>query len=286
MAGQLLGCPVLLKSPYAAPMRYVRVEFEGQLREARLDQLVEDTEVGVTLLSAPALEGGTPVGAPLTLPVSALRAPLTPGKVVCVGQNYRKHAAELGKPVPEEPLLFLKASSSVIGPGDTIRTPPESERVDHEGELGVVIGKRMVDVRAEDTLAHVFGYVGANDVTARDLQRKDVQFTRAKSFDSFCPIGPFVETDLDPGNVGIRVMVNGALRQDGHTGDMVFPVPELLAYISAVMTLLPGDLVLTGTPAGVGPLVSGDVVQVALSGLGLLTNPVTTRVRQSVIVEG
>ncbi|MBK7153806.1 MAG: fumarylacetoacetate hydrolase family protein [Sandaracinaceae bacterium] len=267
-------------------MRYVRVEFEGKLRDARLDRLVEDRELSVTLLDAPALSGGAPIGSSLTLPLAALRAPLAPGKIVCVGQNYRKHAAELGKPVPEEPLLFLKASSSVIGPGEPIRTPPESERVDHEGELGVVIGKRMVDVRAEDTLAHVFGYVGANDVTARDLQRKDVQFTRAKSFDSFCPIGPFVETDLDPTNVGIRVMVNGALRQDGHTGDMVFPVPELLAYISAVMTLLPGDLVLTGTPAGVGPLVSGDVVQVALSGLGLLTNPVTTRVRQSVIVEG
>lgn len=267
-------------------MRYVRVELEGKLRDARLDELVEDAEVRVTLLDAPALEGGVPVGDSLTLPARALRAPLAPGKIVCVGQNYRKHAAELGKPVPEEPLLFLKANSSVIGPGDTIHAPPESERVDHEGELGVVIGKRMVDVRAEDALGHVFGYVGANDVTARDLQRKDVQFTRAKSFDTFCPIGPFLETELDPMDVGIRVLVNGALRQDGHTGDMVFPVPELLAYISAVMTLMPGDLVLTGTPAGVGPLLSGDVVQVALSGLGVLTNPVTTRVRQSVIVEG
>jgi 2-keto-4-pentenoate hydratase/2-oxohepta-3-ene-1,7-dioic acid hydratase in catechol pathway len=179
-------------------MRYVRVEFESKLRDARLDRLVEDRELSVTLLDAPALSGGAPIGSSLTLPLDAIRAPLAPGKIVCVGQNYRKHAAELGKPVPEEPLLFLKASSSVIGPGEPIRTPPESERVDHEGELGVVIGKRMVDVRAEDALAHVFGYVGANDVTARDLQRKDVQFTRAKSFDSFCPIGPFVETDLDP----------------------------------------------------------------------------------------
>lgn len=163
--------------------------------------------------------------------------------------------------------------------------PPESERVDHEGELGVVIGTRMVDVPAHETLGHVFGYVATNDVTARDLQRRDVQFTRAKSFDSFCPVGPFIETELDPADVSIRVTVNDALRQDGHTGDMVFPVPELLAYISAVMTLEPGDLVLTGTPAGVGPLSSGDVVQVALSGLGVLRNPVTTRTRQTVIVK-
>lgn len=266
-------------------MRYVRVEFEGRLRDARLDE-PDLAELQVTLLDAPFLQGGSPVGSSLRLPLSALRAPVTPGKIVCVGQNFRKHAAELGKPVPEEPLLFLKATSSIIGPGDPIRLPPESERVDHEGELGVVIGTRMVDVPARDALAHVFGYVGTNDVTARDLQRKDVQFTRAKSFDSFCPVGPFVETELDPADVDIRVTVNDLLRQDGHTGDMVFPVPELLAYISAVMTLEPGDLVLTGTPAGVGPLAHGDVVQVTLRGLGTLRNPVTTRTRHSGIVGG
>lgn len=267
-------------------MRYVRVEFEGQLRDARLDQLDDDGELRVTLLSAPALHGGTPQGESLSVPRHTLRVPLTPGKIVCVGQNYRKHAAELGKPVPDEPLLFLKATSSIIGPGEAIRMPPESDRVDHEGELGVVIGARMVDVPAHETLGHVFGYVATNDVTARDLQRRDVQFTRAKSFDSFCPVGPFIETELDPADVSIRVTVNDVLRQDGHTGDMVFPVPELLAYISAVMTLEPGDLVLTGTPAGVGPLSSGDVVQVLLSGLGVLRNPVTTRTRQTVIVKG
>lgn len=266
-------------------MRYVRVEFEGQLRDARLDQLDDDGELRVTLLGAPALHGGTTVGETVSLSRDSLRAPLSPGKIVCVGQNYRKHAAELGKPVPDEPLLFLKATSTIIGPGDTIRLPPESERVDHEGELGVVIGTRMVDVPASDALHHVFGYVATNDVTARDLQRKDVQFTRAKSFDSFCPVGPFIETELDPADVSIRVTVNGALRQDGHTGDMVFPVPELLAYISAVMTLGPGDLVLTGTPAGVGPLCAGDAVHVALSGLGVLRNPVTTRTRQPGIVK-
>jgi len=267
-------------------MRYVRVEFEGQLRDAQLLELGASEELWVTLLDVPLLEGGAPTGASLALPLHALRAPLAAGKIVCVGQNYRKHAAELGKPVPEEPLLFLKATSSIIGPGEAIRLPPESERVDHEGELGVVIGRRMVDVPAREALGYVLGYVGASDVTARDLQRKDVQFTRAKSFDTFCPVGPFIETELDPADVGICVMVNEALRQDGHTGDMVFPVPELLAYISAVMTLLPGDLVLTGTPAGVGALASGDVVCVTLSGLGVLTNPVTTRVRQSVMVEG
>ncbi|MCB9626590.1 MAG: fumarylacetoacetate hydrolase family protein [Sandaracinaceae bacterium] len=262
-------------------MRYVRVEWDGQLREARLEEWTEEGALEVTWLDRPLELGGTPRGSSVRVPREALRAPLRPGKIVCVGQNYRKHAAELGKPVPDEPLLFLKAPSAVIGPYEAIRRPPESERVDHEGELGVVIGRRMSDVAAADTLAHVLGYVAANDVTARDLQWRDVQFTRAKSFDSFCPVGPFIETDLDPADVRIEVRVNDALRQDGHTSDMVFPLPHLLAYISAVMTLEPGDLVLTGTPSGVGPLNAGDVVRVALSGLGTLENPVTTRTRSS-----
>jgi 2-keto-4-pentenoate hydratase/2-oxohepta-3-ene-1,7-dioic acid hydratase in catechol pathway len=266
-------------------MRYVRVETQGELRDARLEEWTDEGDLRVSWLDGPMLGGAAAVGSAVSVPREALRAPITPGKVVCVGQNYRKHAAELGKPVPDEPLLFLKAPSSVVGPHTPIRRPPESERVDHEGELGVVIGARMVDVAAEDALRHVFGYVGANDVTARDLQRRDVQFTRAKSFDTFCPIGPFVETDLDPATVSIQVRVNREVRQDGHTEDMVFGVAQLLAYISAVMTLEPGDLVLTGTPSGVGPLVDGDVVRVSLSGLGTLENPVTTRTRRSGIFQ-
>lgn len=265
-------------------MRYACVELDGEERDVVLVDYPVEGDLTVQLLDAPLRRSGAPTGPALGVPRGALRAPLRPGKIVCVGQNYRKHAVELGKPVPEQPLLFLKANSSVVGPGAPILRPPESERVDHEGELGVVIGSRMCDVSADEALRHVLGYVAANDVTARDLQRLDVQFTRAKSFDTFCPLGPFIETTLDPADVAIRVDVNGVLRQDGHTSDMVFPVPTLLAYISAVMTLEPGDLVLTGTPSGVGPLVQGDVVSVSLSALGTLSNPVTTRTRGPDIV--
>ena len=205
-----------------------------------------------------------------------LLPPVKPSKVVCVGRNYREHAAELGNPMPTEPLLFLKAPSALVGDGDAIELPSLSERVEHEGELAVVIGRRARRIPDdEDPLAYVLGYTCLNDVTARDLQRRDVQFTRGKSFDTFCPVGPFVVTGLDPSDLRVETRVNGETRQSGRTSQMAFPVPFLLRYISAVMTLEPGDLIATGTPAGVGPLRPGDTVEVEVEGVGLLRNPVT-----------
>ncbi len=206
-----------------------------------------------------------------------LLSPMLPSKVVCVGRNYADHAAELGNDVPKEPLLFLKPSTSIIGPNDAIRIPPQSQQVEHEAELAVVIGvtgARRVD-RA-GAAAAVFGYTAANDVTARDLQRKDVQFTRGKSFDSFCPIGPWIVTGLDVSDVEVRCEVNDEVRQLGRTKDMVFDVPTLVSYVSHVMTLLPGDVILTGTPAGVSRIVAGDEVTVSIEGVGALTNRVLT----------
>ncbi|MET7392494.1 fumarylacetoacetate hydrolase family protein [Dactylosporangium sp. NPDC005572] len=206
-----------------------------------------------------------------------LLSPILPSKVVCVGRNYADHAAELGNDVPKEPLLFLKPSTSIIGPNDAIRLPTQSQQVEHEAELAVVIGvtgARRVD-RA-GAAAAIFGYTCANDVTARDLQRKDVQFTRAKGFDSFCPIGPWIVTGIDVGDVEVRCEVNEEVRQLGRTKDMVFDVPTLVSYVSHVMTLLPGDVILTGTPAGVGPLAAGDTVEVSIEGIGALTNRVLT----------
>jgi 2-keto-4-pentenoate hydratase/2-oxohepta-3-ene-1,7-dioic acid hydratase in catechol pathway len=195
---------------------------------------------------------------------SDLVCPVAPSKIVCIGRNYAAHAKELGHEVPAEPLLFLKPPSSLVGPGDSIVLPAASARVEHEAELGVVIGKRARNVPRERAREHVFGYVCVCDVTARDLQKKDGQWTRAKGFDTFCPVGPFVETDFDP--LGARVMcrVNGELRQDGTTAQMIFDVPSLLAYASRVMTLEPGDLLVTGTPEGVGPLVAGDTLEIEI----------------------
>jgi 2-keto-4-pentenoate hydratase/2-oxohepta-3-ene-1,7-dioic acid hydratase in catechol pathway len=204
-----------------------------------------------------------------------LLSPILPSKVVCVGRNYVEHAAELGHEVPTEPLLFLKPSTSVIGPRDVVRLPPQSKQVEHEAELAVVIGApgaRRVD-RATAAKA-IFGYTCANDVTARDLQRSDDQWTRAKGFDSFCPLGPWIVTDIDVGDVEVRCEVNEEVRQIGRTKDMVFDPPTLVSYVSHIMTLLPGDVVLTGTPAGVSPLAAGDVVTVRIDGLGELSNPV------------
>lgn len=206
-----------------------------------------------------------------------LLSPILPSKVVCVGRNYADHAKELGNDVPKEPLLFLKPSTSVIGPRDVVRLPPQSKQVEHEGELAVVIGvtgARRVD--RKDALKTVFGYTCANDVTARDLQRADVQFTRGKGFDSFCPIGPWIVTDIDPADLEVRCEVNEEVRQLGRTKDMIFDVPTLVSYVSHIMTLLPGDVILTGTPAGVGPLVDGDTVTVQVEGIGELANPVAT----------
>jgi len=204
-----------------------------------------------------------------------LLAPVTPSKVVCVGRNYREHAAELGNKMPDEPLLFLKPPSSVIASGDRIELPPQSQQVEHEGELGVVIGRTARKLTPDDDpLSYVFGYTCINDVTARDLQRKDVQFTRGKSFDTFCPVGPWIVTDIDPANAQVTTRVNGEVKQNGNTADMAFPVAFLIRYISGIMTLNPGDLIATGTPAGVSRMKHGDTVEVEVGGIGVLRNTI------------
>lgn len=202
-------------------------------------------------------------------------APVLPSKIVCVGRNYREHAAELGNKMPDEPLLFLKAPSAVIANGDAIRLPLQSKQVEHEGELGVVMGRHARHLASsDDPLSYVLGYTCVNDVTARDLQRKDVQFTRGKSFDTFCPVGPSIVSGLDPLNLVVTTRVNGAVKQQGQTADMAFSVPFLIRYISNIMTLLPGDLIATGTPAGVSPMKDGDVVEVEIEEIGILQNKV------------
>ena len=204
-----------------------------------------------------------------------------PSKIICVGRNYAAHAKELGNEVPTEPLLFLKAPTSLVLPNSAdgkpaaIVLPPQSQRVEHEGELAIIIGKKCKDLGEDDNASnYVLGYTCLNDVTARDLQKKDVQFTRAKSFDTFCPVGPWIETDLDVSDLRVVTRVNGEIRQDGRTRDMVFSPEFLVRYISQMMTLLPGDLIATGTPEGVGPLHSGDVCEVEIEGIGTLQNQV------------
>lgn len=215
---------------------------------------------------------------PMPLSAAALLPPVTPSKIVCVGRNYRDHAKELGNEVPAEPLLFFKPPSSLLSPGGTVLLPAASARVDFEGELALVIGCRASRLAPDaDWRALVRGYTLANDITARDLQKKDGQWTRAKGFDTFCPVGPWVSDEIDPeAGLILETRVNGELRQHGSTADFLFAIPQLLAYITAAITLEPGDLVLTGTPAGVGPLAAGDTVDVSLAGLGVLTNTIAT----------
>lgn len=204
-----------------------------------------------------------------------LLAPVIPrSKVVAVGRNYREHAAEFGNEAPAEPLLFLKPNTSVVGPGDAIVRPPQSQQVDFEGELAVVIGSIAKNVSVADAASVVFGYTIANDVTARDLQKSDGQWARAKGFDTFCPLGPVIETEFVIADNTVETWVNGEVRQSAPLTDMVHDVASIIAYASAAFTLLPGDVILTGTPAGVGPLVAGDTVEVTVSGIGTLSNPV------------
>ncbi len=204
-----------------------------------------------------------------------LLAPVEPSKIVCIGRNYAAHAAELGNEVPKEPMMFLKPPSSIIGPEEAIVLPKYSQRVEHEGELAMVIGRRCSQLRdTDDSLSFVMGYTCLNDVTARDLQKSDVQFARAKGFDTFCPVGPHIETDLDPSNVLVETHVNGTRRQAGVTSLMIYTPTFLVRWISRMMTLMPEDVIATGTPAGVGPLVAGDTVEVSVAGIGLLRNPV------------
>lgn len=199
-----------------------------------------------------------------------LRTPVRPSKIVCVGRNYAAHAKELGHEVPQEPLLFFKPPSSITGPGGAVVLPKESGRVEHEAELGIVIGRRVRRVAREQAMAAVYGYTCVCDVTARDLQKKDGQWTRAKGFDTFCPVGPWIETALDPSDLEVKCVVDGEVRQLGRTSQMIFDVAALISYVSAVMTLEPGDLVVTGTPSGVGPLAPGNKVAVSVEGVGEL----------------
>ena len=213
---------------------------------------------------------------PMPLSAADLLPPVTPSKIICVGRNYRDHAKELGNEVPAEPLLFFKPPSSLLNPGGIVRLPAASSRVDFEGELALVIGRRVHNLNPDSNLREAIrGYTLANDITARDLQKKEAQWTRAKGFDTFCPVGPIVSDELDPqAGLTIETRVNGELRQQGSTLDFLFSIPKLLAYITAAMTLQPGDLILTGTPSGVGPLSPGDSVEVSIPGLGVLSNTV------------
>ncbi len=242
----------------------------------------EEDAVVVALAGDPLYVGVKLLDQEFRLADVRLLAPVLPrSKVVGIGRNYAAHAAELGNDVPSEPMMFLKPNTSVVGPGDPVFYPPQTQDLQYEGELAVVIGRICRDVPVEQATDVIHGYTIANDVTARDLQRKDGQFTRAKGFDSFCPLGPWIETDLDPQHFqdGVRVQtfLNGDVVQDGSTADMVFDVPALVAHVSSVMTLLPGDVILTGTPEGVGPMQVGDEVEVSIAGLGSLTNRIALR---------
>ena len=236
--------------------------------------IVDDDEI-VVLRGDPMFSGFDTTEERIPLADVKLLAPVIPrSKVVAVGRNYREHAAELGNEAPAEPLLFLKPNTSVVGPGDTIVRPRQSSRVDFEGELAIVIGSIAKNVPEADAASVVFGYTVANDVTARDLQEKDGQWARAKGFDTFCPLGPVIETEFEVASQAIETRVNGEVRQSGRLDEMVHSVASVIAYASAVFTLLPGDVILTGTPAGVGPIVAGDTVEVTVEGIGTLSNPV------------
>ncbi len=227
-------------------------------------------------LAAPPWIDDRQVGAAIALADLRLLAPATPSKIVAIGRNYRAHAQELGNTAPLEPLLFLKPPSAIVGPDDDIHLPAQSRQVEHEGEMAIVIGRTAHHVPAARAMDHVFGLTCANDVTARDLQRADGQWTRAKGFDTFCPLGPLLVTGLDPSDRTVIASVNGAERQRGHTSALLFPAAQLVAYVSSVMTLLPGDLILTGTPAGVSRLSAGDRVEIEIDGIGTLSNSVTS----------
>jgi 2-keto-4-pentenoate hydratase/2-oxohepta-3-ene-1,7-dioic acid hydratase in catechol pathway len=238
----------------------------GILSGDTVSPLIDDDVFGSTLRASE-----------IKLPLSECKmlAPVAPTKIICVGRNYRDHAAELGNQMPSEPLLFFKPPSAIIASGDSIELPAVSNQIEHEGELGVVIGRLARRLgETDDPLAYVLGYTCVNDVTARDLQRKDVQFTRAKSFDTFCPVGPLIETSLDPNDVMVTTRLNGEIKQQAKTSAMAFSVPFIIRYISQVMTLYPGDLIATGTPAGVHRLQDGDLVEVEVEGIGVLSNGV------------
>lgn len=243
-------------------MKICRFEFQGKVKTGIFDpdyEKVVDNESKEVLAVSDVI----------------LLPPTTPTKIVCVGRNYAEHAAELGNEVPSEPLLFLKAPSALILNGQEIVIPSHSQQVEHEGELALIIGKTCKNLpKSENPLDYVLGYTCLNDVTARDIQRKDVQFTRGKSFDTFCPILHYFETELDVADIRVVTRVNGVTKQDGRTSQMVFPVSYLIRYISEMMTLYPGDIIATGTPSGVSRMVAGDVCEVEIEGIGVLSNPI------------
>jgi 2-keto-4-pentenoate hydratase/2-oxohepta-3-ene-1,7-dioic acid hydratase in catechol pathway len=220
------------------------------------------------------IDVGQPTAKSVPLADATLLAPVTPSKIVAVGRNYAEHAKELGNEPPSEPIIFLKPPTAILAPNGTIIRPAQSQRVDFEGELAIVIGRTARYIQSADWRSVVLGFTCANDVTARDLQKRDVQFTRGKSFDTFCPLGPCIETELDPAALSLRTRVNDEMKQDGNTRDMVFDCAFIVEFITSIMTLQPGDVILTGTPAGVGPLAAGDRVAVEIEGIGTLRNVV------------
>ncbi len=238
--------------------------------------LLNDDDTIAVIAGDPLYAGIAPTGKAVPLSQVRLLAPVLPrSKVVCIGKNYADHAKEMGGEVPTEPVIFLKPNTSVIGPGDTIVWPAMSDRVDHEAELAIVIGRICKDVPKERYADVIFGYTLGNDVTARDLQKKDGQWTRAKGFDTFCPLGPWIDTHFQPGDQAITATLNGEVKQSGKLSDMIFDIPTIINFVSRVMTLLPGDVILTGTPAGIGPMPEKSTVTVAIEGLGALTNKVS-----------
>jgi 2-keto-4-pentenoate hydratase/2-oxohepta-3-ene-1,7-dioic acid hydratase in catechol pathway len=248
-------------------VRVVRIFHDDDVRYGLADESM------VTLISDEPFAAWETEGL-VQLPHAQLLAPAIPTKVVCAGINYRGHAKEMGHKIPEEPVIFLKPPTSVIGHGGEIRIPAGYDSVDYEAELAIVLGRRTHNVSPAEAPSHILGYACANDVTLRSLQKVDGQWTRAKGFDTFCPLGPWVETDVDPLDLKIESFVNGEERQSGRTSDMIFSPYELVSFVSHVMTLLPGDVVLTGTPSGIGPMVAGDVVEVRIEGIGSLVNRV------------
>jgi 2-keto-4-pentenoate hydratase/2-oxohepta-3-ene-1,7-dioic acid hydratase in catechol pathway len=263
-------------------MKYCRFQLNNQPHYGLLESVAGAEQITRIFLTPPQDFAGDLEDAPtrrmdrLSLAEATLLPPVAPSKIVCVGRNYREHAAELGNEVPAEPLIFFKPPSSLLAPGALVRRPPQAERVDYEGELGVVIAKTCYQLSAdEDVRPYILGYTCVNDVTARDLQKKDGQWTRAKGFDTFCPAGPLVTSEIDPwAGVGVQTKINGEVRQQGNTRNFIFPLDVIIRYISQVMTLLPGDLIPTGTPEGVGPVLSGDTMEIIVEGIGTLTNRV------------
>ncbi len=259
-------------------MEFVRVRIPGARRLEHYAK-VSPTAAGreLTLLAHAPWTGIVETGVHVPFDEQALLAPVEPSKIVCVGRNYRAHVREMNNELPTEPLLFFKPPSAIIAPGEAIELPSVSQRVDHEAELGVVIGRRCRRVSSADALDYLFGYTCVNDVTARDLQKKDGQWARAKGFDTFCPVGPSIVTSLELRSTKVTCWVNSEQRQQGSVSDMIFPVAELISYISHIMTLEPGDLIATGTPEGVSPLTHSDVVEVNIEGIGTLKNRVIAK---------